>query len=612
MKKLQLYVCLLLFGIGHTMLAQNPFTEIKQNAKDQGIFDQDILTRDIVHIDDVIVIGSLCVGFDCVNGESFGFDTIRMKENNLRMHFQDTSSTASFPTNDWRFIFNDSANGGANYFAVEDSDAGRQIFRVEAGAPANSLYVDDGGRVGLGTNNPVVDLHILSGNTPTMRLAQDNTSGFTPQTWDVAGNEAGFFIRDATNGSTLPFRIIPGSPSNAIYIDAGGDVGFNTSSPIEKIDVEGKIRSRDIIYADNQIGVGTGTPNQFASLAMLAVDKGLLINRLTTAERTTLTGLGLAITEEGLMVYDTDDQTFYVWDGTAWVALTTSLTDSDDQALTLNVNSLDLEDGGSVDLTPYLDNTDDQALSLNANSLDLEDGGSVDLSPYLDNTDDQDISGSGLAGNILTIGIESGASEDIDLSSLNNSGTDDQQLTLAGNNLDLEDGGSVDLSGYLDNTDNQEIAILEFDSPNLKIEIEGGNIISVDISSLLTDLQDENDAQQAQIDDLIARMEIQEDCACDPLGVDDFNLQPDRAYLLQNVPNPFNNTTTVGYFVPFSYLKANIIISNINGQILENINLSQFGEGSITIDKGRMATAIYLYTLFVDGKKVDTRRMVVD
>ena len=53
---------------------------------------------DQVILDDLIVDGSACIGFDCVNGESFGFDTLRLKENNLRIKFQDTSSSASFPS----------------------------------------------------------------------------------------------------------------------------------------------------------------------------------------------------------------------------------------------------------------------------------------------------------------------------------------------------------------------------------------------------------------------------------------------------------------------------------------------------------------------------------
>jgi len=151
--------------------------------------------------DDLIVDGSACVGLDCVNGESFGFDTLRLKENNTRFHFDDTSTSASFPSNDWRLIANDSSNGGASYLAIEDGTAGRQVFKVSAGASANALVVDAQSDVGIGTGTPVAELHIRDGDTPTVRLEQDGTSGFQAQTWDVAGNETNFFIRDTTNGS---------------------------------------------------------------------------------------------------------------------------------------------------------------------------------------------------------------------------------------------------------------------------------------------------------------------------------------------------------------------------------------------------------------------------
>ncbi|WP_170125469.1 tail fiber domain-containing protein [Jannaschia seohaensis] len=187
--------------------------------------------------DDLIVDGSLCVGFDCANGVSFGFDTQILKENNLRIFFDDTSTAGSFPSNDWRLVANDSANGGASFLAIEDATAGRRPFIVEAGARANALVVESDGDVGIGTANPVVELHAVRGDTPTLRLEQDGSSGFTPQTWDLAGNETNFFVRDVTNGSKLPFRIFPDAPSNMLTI-RDGNVGVGLASPTAKLHVE--------------------------------------------------------------------------------------------------------------------------------------------------------------------------------------------------------------------------------------------------------------------------------------------------------------------------------------------------------------------------------------
>lgn len=194
---------------------------------------------------DVIVQGSICVGFDCVSGESFGFDTHRLKENNLRLHFDDTSNSGSFPSNDWRIVINDSGNGGSNYFGVEDATAGTMPLRVEAGAPNHALVVEADGDVGIKTNNPVVDLHIVEGNTPTVRLEQDGSDGFTPQTWDLAGNETNFFIRDVNTGR-LPFRIRPGAPNDALYVTANGNVSIGDDTAQEKLDVDGNILGKNM------------------------------------------------------------------------------------------------------------------------------------------------------------------------------------------------------------------------------------------------------------------------------------------------------------------------------------------------------------------------------
>ena len=67
-----------------------------------------------------------------------------------------------------------------------------------------------------------------------MRLEQNNSGGFTAQTWDVAGNEANFFVRDVTGGSRLPFRIRPGAPTSSIDINASGNVGIGTAVAVDQ------------------------------------------------------------------------------------------------------------------------------------------------------------------------------------------------------------------------------------------------------------------------------------------------------------------------------------------------------------------------------------------
>jgi hypothetical protein len=55
---------------------------------------------DQVIADDLITEGSIRSGFDCLNGEEFGIDTLRLKEDNTRIKFDDTSVSPGFAAND--------------------------------------------------------------------------------------------------------------------------------------------------------------------------------------------------------------------------------------------------------------------------------------------------------------------------------------------------------------------------------------------------------------------------------------------------------------------------------------------------------------------------------
>ncbi|RMG80686.1 MAG: hypothetical protein D6707_05995 [Bacteroidetes bacterium] len=117
------------------------------------------------------------------------------------------------------------------------------------------------------------------------------------------------------------------------------------------------------VYSQN-IGINdNGTaPNSNAILDVdvSTNDKGVLIPRLTTAQRTSIAGLGA--TEEGLTVYDETTKSFWYWDGSQWIEIATSLSaGSGGWGL--------LGNAGTTSGTNFLGTTDAQALDIRTNNV---------------------------------------------------------------------------------------------------------------------------------------------------------------------------------------------------------------------------------------------------
>ena len=118
--------------------------------------------------------------------------------------------------------------------------------------------------IGIGTMSPLVNLHIVNGDSPTIRLEQDESNGGTAQTWDLAGNETNFFIRDVTSVVNIPFRSKPGSNNNAIVVETNGDVGFGTFNPAAALHIENAGASTDdtdfFVTDQGRVGIGISNP----------------------------------------------------------------------------------------------------------------------------------------------------------------------------------------------------------------------------------------------------------------------------------------------------------------------------------------------------------------
>lgn len=83
------------------------------------------------------------------------------------------------------------------------------------------------------------------------------------------------------------------------------------------------------------------------------------------------------------------------------------------------------------------------------------------------------------------------------------------------------------------------------------------------------------------------------------------------AALEQNSPNPFSSSTTIRYKVPAYVSNAQIVVANTNGNMLKTFSLTSKGAGSVTINANELAAGTYYYSLVVDGKKIDSKKMIL-
>jgi len=87
-------------------------------------------------------------------------------------------------------------------------------------------------------------------------------------------------------------------------------------------------------------------------------------------------------------------------------------------------------------------------------------------------------------------------------------------------------------------------------------------------------------------------------------------LDNNGALLYQNAPNPFNQNTVIKYFVPYESKQSFLYVYDLKGTQLRSYNLNK-GDCNVTIYGNELIAGIYLYSLVVDGKMVDTKQMIL-
>jgi hypothetical protein len=91
----------------------------------------------------------------------------------------------------------------------------------------------------------------------------------------------------------------------------------------------------------------------------------------------------------------------------------------------------------------------------------------------------------------------------------------------------------------------------------------------------------------------------------------DVELGSERSIILQPaVPNPFAESTIIGYTVPVDVKEAKIIFFDNLGHVLQTVIINDRGEGQLNVYADNLSSGIYSYSLIADGKVIDTKKMV--
>lgn len=78
----------------------------------------------------------------------------------------------------------------------------------------------------------------------------------------------------------------------------------------------------------------------------------------------------------------------------------------------------------------------------------------------------------------------------------------------------------------------------------------------------------------------------------------------------QNVPNPFAEQTTISYYLPENIGRAQIIFLDQNSKLIKAVELTEKGNGELSVFAQDLSNGIYIYSLIVDGQTIETKKMV--
>ncbi|MGG9963085.1 LamG-like jellyroll fold domain-containing protein [Ferruginibacter sp. SUN106] len=78
----------------------------------------------------------------------------------------------------------------------------------------------------------------------------------------------------------------------------------------------------------------------------------------------------------------------------------------------------------------------------------------------------------------------------------------------------------------------------------------------------------------------------------------------------QNNPNPFTERTLITYNIPKAFKSAYVVITSTNGAVVKKIEITNPGKGQLNVIANGISAGLYSYTLIIDDKTVESKKMI--
>jgi hypothetical protein len=145
------------------------------------------------------------------------------------------------------------------------------------------------------------------------------------------------------------------------------------------------------------------------------------------------------------------------------------------------------------------------------------------------------------------------------------------------------------------------ILVVDADGNVFKALPGASRAVPADITALQTEITDLK-AQLASLKEVVNNLKG---------GFLDISMTRGNGTLSQNTPNPFNQTTRISYYVPGTTRNASIRIADLSGRQIKSYTVSSGSEQSLVVNAGELMPGTYTYSLVIDGKIIDTKKLIL-